>query len=223
MTTTQLTSGSRFAAGATAAAPVSLLAGVVLMKFGWRNRLDLPWGTAIVNWTLGHLFYVLGYLLLGVALVAMYRLLAQRLDAKPGALAVARVSLGAGLVGTVAMLGQMAVDLRNGFMASSRADMKVLSAEVHAIPELDVLLYGLVPALSMFGLVALVVHLAVERAVAVPAAAAATVGTVLIGTQQTALMVTGGVILCLGMPPIARFILASGDFGTPRGDITGAQ
>lgn len=117
----------------------------------------------------------------------------------------------------------MAVDLRNGFMASSRADMKVLSAEVHAIPELDVLLYGLVPALSMFGLVALVVHLAVERAVAVPAAAAATVGTVLIGTQQTALMVTGGVILCLAMVPIARFILASGDFGTPRGDITGAQ
>lgn len=99
MTTTQLASGTRFAAGATAAAPVSLFAGVVLMKFGWRNRLDLPWGTAIVNWTLGHLFYVLGYLLLGVALVAMYRLLAQRLDAKPGALAVARVSLGAGWSG----------------------------------------------------------------------------------------------------------------------------
>lgn len=85
------------------------------------------------------------------------------------------------------MLVQMSIDLWIGFGSDSRAEMKELSSQVLSVPVLDVAFYGFVPALYMFGLVALAIHLAIVRATPVWSAVLVTLGGVLIGTRITAL------------------------------------
>lgn len=185
------------------AAPLFLLVGVVAMKFGWKGNNGLDWTVALPLWTGAHLSYVLGYLFCGVVLVALWsraRRGARGRAERTGADVVAAV----GAVGLVAMLGQMVIDLIVGFRAADRAGMAEISRSFHDIPGFETFFYGTIPALQLTATALLIVLLAVRREVPVWTAAVVVVGSVAIGTGVTALMVAGGLALCVALPATLR-------------------
>jgi hypothetical protein len=184
-------------------APGFLLLGVLGMKFGWKPNPDLDWGVALPLWTAAHLAYVVGNVAFGFVL---FRLWSWGRDGARSPLERGAVHvLGAvGAVGLVAMIGQLVVDLLVGFEAGSRADMSAISGRYHDIPGFDTFFYGAIPALHLAATSLLVVLLAVRGRVAVWPAALFFVGAVAIGTQLTALMVAGGLALCVALTVMAR-------------------
>ena len=184
-------------------APVFLLLGVIAMKFGWKPNPDLGWGVALPLWTGAHLAYVAGIVAFGFVLATVWAWArdAARSRTERGVVHL----LGAlGAVGVVAMLGQMVIDLIVGFSADSRAGMSSVSDRYHDIPGFDAFFYGTIPALYLAATALLVVVLAVRRRVAVSPAVLFFAGSVAIGTQLTALMVTGGVAVGVALFAIAR-------------------
>ncbi|GAB2767176.1 hypothetical protein [Amycolatopsis magusensis] len=187
--------------GAFVAGPVLLLAGVVAMKFGWKGNTGLDWGVALPLWTGAHLAYVLGYLAFGVVLAAMWGR-ARRNSRHGGERVLADVLGVAGAVGLIASLGQMIIDLIVGFRADDRAGMSALFQSYQDIPGFEAVFYGVVPSLALGAISLLVVLLTVRRDAAPWAAALFVAGAVCVGTQVTALMVLGGVALCLALPAL---------------------
>jgi hypothetical protein len=185
------------------AAPLFLLIGVIGMKFGWKGNNDLDWGVALPLWTGAHVMYILGYLFFGIVLNELWT--RARASARNG---VERGSVDvlavAGAVGLIAMLGQMVIDLLVGFQADSRADMSGISRSFHDIPGFDTFFYGAVPALQLTATAILILMLAFRRQVSAWPAVAFLGGSLCIATGVTALMVTGGVALCVALPAMAR-------------------
>jgi hypothetical protein len=184
-------------------APVFLLIAVVAMKFGWKPNPDLDWGVAFPLWTGAHIAYIVGDVALGFVLLTLWRWSrdAARSRLERGSVHV----LGAvGAVGVVSMFGQMVIDLLAGFEANSRADMSAISDRYQDIPGFETFFYGAIPALHLVAASLLVVLLAVRKRVAVWPAALFFVSAVAIGTQLTALMVTGGVAMGVALYALAR-------------------
>jgi hypothetical protein len=181
------------------AAPVFLLLGVLGMKLGWKPNPGLDWTVALPLWTGAHLAYVLGDLAMLVVLAALWTWGREgaRGGAERGAVSVVAA---VGVVGTVAMIGQMVIDLVVGFRAGQRGEMSAISRSIHDLPGFEVFFYGLVPALGLAAVAVLGVVAAFRRRVPAWTATVLLAGCVCIGTGSTPLMIAGGVAACVALP-----------------------
>jgi hypothetical protein len=185
------------------AAPVLLLIGVVALKFGWKGHPDLDWPTALTVWTVAHGGYVLGNLGLGVVLAALWSRGRRAARTTPERIGVDVVGV-AGVVGTVAILGQMVIDLIVGFRADSRAAMSPISKSIHDLPGFEAFFYGVVPMLGMAAIAVLLLQLAVRREVLAWAAVLYMAGSLTIATQVAWPMVLGGVAVAIALIAVSR-------------------
>jgi len=195
------------------AAPVLLLIGVIGLKFGWKQHPDMAWPTALTVWTTAHAGYVLGNLGLGVVLAALWARGRRAARSTTERVGVDVVGV-AGVVGQVAMTGQMVIDLIVGFRADSRAGMSPISKSIHNLPGFEAFFYGAIPTLGLAAIAVLLLQLAVRREVLRWAALLFLVGSLTIATQMTWPMVLGGVMVTIALiavsRPTARYVDAHG-------------
>lgn len=164
---------------------------------------DLDWTIALPLWTAAHLAYIIGNLAMLVVLASLWmwtkataRHTAERVTA--GVLAFA------GLVGTVAMTGQMVIDLIVGFRAGARSEMSAISRSIHGLPGFETFFYGAVPALGLAGVPPLALLAAARRQMPVWPAAAFLPASLSIGSGITVLMIIGGLTSCVALPATVR-------------------
>jgi len=184
-------------------APVFLLLGVLGMKLGWKPNPDMSWTVALPLWTGAHLAYIIGNLAMFAVLATLWTWSRQAARTGPERGAVTVVAA-VGAVGTVAMIGQMVIDLVVGFRAGGRGEMKAISQSIHDLPGFEAFFYGAVPALGLAGVAVLAIAVAVRRRTPAWTAAVFLVGSVCIGTGMTALMIAGGVAACVALPAMVR-------------------
>ena len=118
-------------------------------------------------------------------------------------IAVGGVALAA-VVGTVAMTGQMVIDLIVGFRAGARSEMSDISRSIRELPGFEAFFYGAVPALGLAGVAVLAVFSAARRQMPFRVAGVFFVGALLIGSGITALMIIGGLTSCVVLPAMVR-------------------
>lgn len=185
------------------AAPLFLLLGVLGMKLGWKPNPDLDWTIALPLWTAAHLAYIIGNLAMLVVLATLWTWTkdAARLTAERVAVGVLAL---AGVVGTVAMTGQMVIDLVVGFRAGARSEMSAISRSIHELPGFEAFFYGAVPALGLASVSLLALLAAARRQMPVWPAAAFLPASLSIGSGITALMIIGGLTSCVALPAMVR-------------------
>jgi hypothetical protein len=146
-------------------------------------------------WTLGHAAFLAALILFAFVLLAARRM--------AGGGAVATAALGAGLVGLACSIVQISIDIVVGLVADDKAAMRQMFGAVRDVPGVAFAVYGPGPALFYLGLLALVVHLAVRRAVPVWAPVALLLG---IGTAVTSLdlLPLAGLLILAALAPLVR-------------------
>jgi len=163
------------------------------------DGLDGAHGPGLL-WTVGHLaFFAALILFVQVMLIA-------RRTAGGGVVATAAVA--AGVAGVCCALVQIGIDIVVGIVATDRAEMVRMFGDVQDVPGVAVAVYGPGPALFYLGLIALVVHLAVVRAVPVWAPVLLVVG-VLVTLAGLDLLPLGGLLMLAALAPLARRSLAN--------------
>ncbi len=146
-------------------------------------------GTA---WTVGHLLFLAGFLVYGVALVLARNSLSARRGVGTAAVVV-------GMVGVAAFVRVIVVDLIVGFRAEDHAAKSRIGAEYERWPgDLGLYepLYTVGPLLFLVGLLTLAVLLTVERQLPVWSPVLLLAGFVVISTNLD-LMPLGGALLGL--------------------------
>lgn len=184
-------------------APLFLLLGVLGMKLGWKPNPGLDWSIALPLWTAAHLAYIVGNLAMFVVIGTLWSRVRTTARHRAERIVAGVVAL-AGAVGTVAMTGQMVIDLIVGFRAGARSEMSAISRSIHELPGFEAFFYGAVPALGLTGVALLAVMSAARRQMPVWVAAAFFVGALLIGSGVTVLMIIGGLTSCVTMPAMVR-------------------
>lgn len=186
-----------------AATPLFLLLGVLGMKLGWQPNPDLDWTIALPLWTAAHLAYIIGNLAMLVVLAALWTRARDAARHRAERLAVAGVAV-VGVAGTVAMTGQMVIDLIVGFRAGARTEMPAISRSIRELPGFETFFYGAVPALGIAAVAVLALVAAARRQMPVWPALTFFVASVCIGSGITALMIIGGVASCVALPAMVR-------------------
>lgn len=184
-------------------APLFLLLGVLGMKLGWKPNPDMSWTVALPLWTGAHLAYIIGSLAMLVVIVALCswcREAARGAGERVAVLVVAVV----GAVGTVAMIGQMVIDLVVGFRAGARTEMSAISRSIKALPGFETFFYGVIPALGLACVAVLALAAAARRQLPGWAALVLLGGSVAVGTGVTAAMIAGGAAMTIAMPAMTR-------------------
>lgn len=184
-------------------APLFLLLGVLGMKLGWKPNPDLDWTIALPLWTAAHLAYIIGNLAMFVVIGTLWSRIRDAARLRVERIVVGAVAL-AGIVGTVAMTGQMVIDLVVGFRAGARSEMSAISRSIHELPGFEAFFYGAVPALGLTGVALLAVISAARRQMPYWAAGAFFLGALLIGSGITVLMIIGGLTSCVALPAMVR-------------------
>jgi hypothetical protein len=182
-------------------APLFLLLGVLGMKLGWKPNPDLDWTIALPLWTAAHLAYIIGNLAMLVVIGALWSRIGARRRGERIAVAAVAVM---GVVGTIAMTGQMVIDVIVGFRAGARSEMSAISRSIHELPGFEAFFYGAVPALGLTGVAVLAVIAALRRQMPPWPAVAFFLGALLIGSGITAAMIIGGLTSCVAMPAMLR-------------------
>ena len=185
------------------AAPLFLLLGVLGMKLGWKPNPDLDWTIALPMWTAAHVAYIIGNLAMLVVVATLWTRTRDAARHAAERLSVGVVAL-AGVVGTVAMTGQMVIDLIVGFRASARSEMSAISRSIKALPGFENFFYGVIPALGLAAVAVLALVAAGRRQMPVWPAAVFLVASLAIGSGITALMIIGGVASCFALPAMVR-------------------
>lgn len=194
--------GAQGAAGATV--KTALLAGPALMAGYGAVRLV---GRAVgeygpgVWWTTAHLLFLAGALAFVPVFLGLRRLAGER-----GVKRVAvEVAAWTGLLGTVAVVVQVVIDLAAGFLAADKQAMSEMFRRVQDVPGVMSLVYTVVPVLFWLGLLALVTLLAFLRRDLVRAWAPVLVlaGTVLMAVSLD-LLPTGALCLGVALLPVRR-------------------
>ncbi|MCW6004395.1 hypothetical protein K1W54_07335 [Micromonospora sp. CPCC 205371] len=158
------------------------------------DGLDGQYGPGFL-WTLGHFAFLVALFLFGLVVLAGRRMI--------GGGVVATTAAVAGVAGLVCSIAQIGIDIVVGLAAADKAAMRQMFGDVQDVPGVAVAVYGPGPALFYVGLLALVVHLAVVRAVAVWAPVALLLGIGVAATSHDLLPVAGLLIL-LALVPLAR-------------------
>ncbi|NUT90562.1 MAG: hypothetical protein HOY78_00900 [Saccharothrix sp.] len=144
-------------------------------------------------WTIGHLFFV-------GALVLFIRVFWDM-----AAMAGPRGRLFAviGTVGAVGFIGQFAIDIVAGFLASDHAELAALSKQVRGVPGVTLFCYDLAPYVFGVGQLGLVVLLALRKEVRVwtPVLVLADLVMPLVDKD---LIPVGAVLLFVSFLPLAR-------------------
>lgn len=185
------------------AAPLFLLLGVLGMKLGWKPNPDLDWTIALPLWTAAHLAYIIGNLALLVVLGTLWTRTRAAARHRAEQVIVSGVAV-LGVVGTVAMTGQMVIDLIVGFRAGARSEMSAISRSIRELPGFETFFYGVIPALGLAAVAVLAVIAAGRRQMPLTPALAFFVGALLIGSGITALMIIGGLASCFALPAMLR-------------------
>ena len=176
-------------------APLALLLGLLGMKLGWKPNPDLPWHTALPLWTAAHAAYIIGNLAMFIVIAHLWSRTRNP---------ISHTAAIAAVIGTTAMTGQMVIDLIVGFRANARSEMSAISRSIHDLPGFETFFYGVVPALGLAGTAILALVAAAKRQMPPWPAATFLVGSVLIGTGITTLMIIGGLTSCVALPAMVR-------------------
>ncbi|TMR16537.1 hypothetical protein ETD86_24870 [Nonomuraea turkmeniaca] len=173
------------------AAPLLVLAyGVIRILDG----LDGSRGPGVA-WTTGHLAFI-GALVLFVPIF-------WRLRHMTGRTAVATVSAVAGTAGIVTLIAQFAIDIVIGFMAADHDAMGPLFDQVQAMPGVQLAVYDAGPYLFYVAQLALVVHVALRKAVKAWTPVLVLVGLMLPMIDKD-LIPVGAIFLLVSFWPLAR-------------------
>lgn len=185
------------------AAPLFLLLGVLGMKLGWKPNRDLDWTIALPLWTAAHLAYIIGNLAMLVVLSTLWTRTRNAARHRAERIIVSGVAL-LGVVGTVAMTGQMVIDLIVGFRAGARSEMSAISRSIRELPGFETFFYGVIPALGLAAVAVLAMIAAGRRQMPQLPALAFFVAASLIGSGITVLMIIGGAASCFALPAMVR-------------------
>ena len=196
----------RFAeAGLRVAAPLWLVGWAVMRLGGRRGPGPL--------WSLAHSVWIVAFLLLGGACLALFR----RADRRGRAGTVASVALGAALAGTAALVGQMTCDLVVGLRSADKAAMSDTYDRVFAVPGVELALFQVGPPLLFMALLGLVVLARRHGRATVPTVVLAVVGVLVMVAGKPlpgwwrALEGIGAACLGLALAQVARHSPADGD------------
>jgi hypothetical protein len=151
-----------------------------------------------VAWTVGHLLFLAGFVLYGAVLIGLRRLIVSRRG-------VATAAVVAGLIGVVAFVRVIVIDLIVGFRASDLAGMTRIGDQYDRWPgDLGVYdtLYEVGPLLFLISLLTLSILLALQhRTLPVWSPVLLVLGFVLI-TVKLDLMPLGAALLLLSLLPL---------------------
>lgn len=151
-----------------------------------------------VAWTVGHLLFLAGFVLYGAVLIGLRRLIVSRRG-------VATAAVVAGLIGVVAFVRVIVIDLIVGFRASDLAGMTRIGDQYDRWPgDLGVYdtLYEVGPLLFLISLLTLSILLALQhRTLPVWSPVLLVLGFVLI-TVNLDLMPLGATLLLLSLLPL---------------------
>ncbi|NRQ37276.1 hypothetical protein HII36_36375 [Nonomuraea sp. NN258] len=179
------------------AAPLLVLAYGVLRLL---DGLDGSRGPGFA-WTAGHLAFMGALVLFAMTFRDMWT--------RGGRTRVATAELVVGLVGVACLLVQFSIDIVVGFLAADHDAMGPLFDQVQAVPGVSLAVYDAGPFLFYIAQFALVVHLAVHRAVP-----AWTPVLVLLGTAVPMagldFIPVAAVLMLVGFLPLARANAAAG-------------
>ncbi|MGH8879329.1 MAG: hypothetical protein ACRD0P_18630 [Stackebrandtia sp.] len=192
---------------------VSFMASPGLILLGWAVMRAMGTEGREPGWTIGHVLWLSGYLLVGVACVALYRMIVA---ARPTVRPVAGAVLVVAGVGTACLVVQMVIDLVAGFATSTVGDKNAFTDEIQAVPGILPLVYQWGPVLMFTALLAQTIHAAMARCV--PAIAAVLVGASVL-TMAGDRLVDTPIRLTMGVAAavlwIAFAIVARGRTGSP--------
>jgi hypothetical protein len=153
-----------------------------------------------VAWTVGHLLFLAGFVLYGAVLIGLRRLIVSRRG-------VATAAVVAGLIGVLAFVRVIVIDLIVGFRASDPAGMTRIGDQYDRWPGdlgLYDTLYEVGPLLFMISLLTLSILLALQhRTLPVWSPVLLVLGFVLI-TVNLDLMPLGAALLLLSLLPLQR-------------------
>lgn len=168
-----------------------------LIMAGWALMRLLGSDGREPGWTIAHLVWLAGYVLLGGACVALYPLTtAGRRSAKPLGLGLLAVAL----LGDLCMNIQMSIDLIAGFATGTVTAKNAFTDGIQAVPGVELLVYQLGPALLFTALLAQTVQAAAARLlpVRVPVLVGAAVAVMIVDrTVDTPFRLTMGVASAL--------------------------
>ncbi|MDR8407435.1 hypothetical protein MTP10_01615 [Nonomuraea sp. 3-1Str] len=149
---TATTTWATLAGWALILAPVAQLGGWTLMRFGGNEGVE-PWAT------IAHAVWLIGFVLLAIACVELFR----RVRSRGAAQLLARVSLAVALISVTASIAEMLVDLYVLSTTDNHAQLKALDQQIRSIPAAEPILYGFGTQLVYLGLLALIIQLAVLK------------------------------------------------------------
>ena len=152
-------------------------------------------------WTVGHMFMLLGFLLYAVVLVHL-----RGLVRRPRWLA--SIAMTAGLIGVLAFVRVIVIDLIVGFRAADRPEMSRIGDEYNRWPgNLGIydLAYTIGPVLFLLGLLTLAILLVRAHRLPVWSPVLLVLGFVVI-TVNLDLMPLGGALLLAAIVPLTRTV-----------------
>lgn len=133
-------------------APVGQIGGWTFMRFGGNEGVE-------PQTTIAHSVWLIGFVLLAIACVELYR----RVRSRGAGQILARLGLAVALISVAASIAEMLVDLYVGFTTDNRAQEEVLSQQIRSIPAAEPILYGFGTQLVYLGFLVLIIQLAILR------------------------------------------------------------
>ncbi|MGC4940037.1 hypothetical protein [Kribbella sp. DT2] len=153
-------------------------------------------------WTVGHVLFLIAFVLYAGVLLHLRRLVGDRPVARP----LATVATVVGLIGVLAFLRVTVIDLIVGFRAADRPEMSRLGGEYDRWPGnlgLYEPLHTVGPLLFLIGLLTLAILLATARKLPAWSPVVLVLGFVAI-TANLDLMPLGGLLLLIAILPLTR-------------------
>ncbi|MEV4014899.1 hypothetical protein AB0J35_30800 [Nonomuraea angiospora] len=133
-------------------APVGQIGGWTLMRFGGNEGAE-------PQSTIAHSVWLIGFVLLAIACVELFR----RVRSRGAGQILARVSLAVALISLTASIAEMLVDLYVLSATDNHAQLKALDQQIRSIPGAEPILYGFGTQLVYLGFLALIIQLAILK------------------------------------------------------------
>ncbi|MFI5694800.1 hypothetical protein ACIA58_23295 [Kribbella sp. NPDC051586] len=164
----------------------------------WMDGTDGEYGPGLA-WTIGHLLFLAGFLLFALVLVALRRMVTR-------SRAIATIAMVVGLIGVLAFVRVIVIDLLVGFDSSDHASMSRVGDRYDRWPgNLGIYdaVYSVGPMLFLIGFLTLTILLVRLHRLPIWAPAALVLGFAAIIVNLT-LMPLGGALLLAALLPLQR-------------------